>query len=255
MDFGKMLNQNSIEFKLHIQNKKIPYGKSFKNRKEGLSIKPLNALEQKSKDLFKSKAFIYKIAGTSMSPTLCNIDLLEINPYDREKIQIGDVVLFAFPEGDCIIAHRVVETYRKGFLTRGDNCALNDPWIVYPNNIIGKVYAARRNHGYRKITGGFAGLFFARLAYFRRLLGQKISRRMSPLYKPFLKRVTLCGLLSKSFKYRAVMFQTDGSRLLRVLIGKRVVGYYDERLCQWRIKPLFIPFIDKTSLPKKITCF
>ncbi len=69
------------------------------------------------------------IHGVSMFPLIrMDRDYVTILPV-REPVVPGDIVLFADPEADRYVLHRVIETDGQRVLTCGDNCARSDGWI------------------------------------------------------------------------------------------------------------------------------
>jgi SynChlorMet cassette protein ScmC len=51
--------------------------------------------------------------GPSMNPTLCEPDLLDVQPYGTERVRPGDVVYFKSPGKDLMVVHRVVAVERR----------------------------------------------------------------------------------------------------------------------------------------------
>ncbi len=96
-------------------------------------------------------------AGSSMSPTLCEGDLLEIVPRGERPVRTGDVILFLPPGGDQPVVHRVVRLTSQGIRTRGDSGTADDPWLLQPADILGQVVAAWRGERRRKIRGQRVG--------------------------------------------------------------------------------------------------
>ncbi len=187
--------------------------------------------------------------GSSMNPTLCEIDLLEVVPYGGRSIRAGDVVIFARPEGSHCIVHRVVSIAPEGIRTRGDNSRDVDIWLLQPADVAGRVIAAQRGQKRRKIAGGNAGQLFARLIYIRRYLNRGISRLLSPIYHYLAHCGVLRHLLPSRFKPRVVVSQADDGVHLQLLLGRRIVGKYNSRLRQWLIYRPFRLFVDESSLP------
>ena len=108
-------------------------------------------------------------AGPSMNPILKSGDLLEVVPYNGRRIQRGDVILFFCEDEDRKVVHRVVAMHDRGVRTRGDNNGRIDPRIVSPGQVLGHVVRAQRGRRWRRIAGGWAGQWTARVA---RLMGR-----------------------------------------------------------------------------------
>ena len=89
----------------------------------------------------------------SMSPTFdCYSKLEAVAVYNKSALQVGDIVRYSitiqmrrehpdwFPDHSVgYIIHRIVNVTSKGFITRGDNNQINDPWIVEPRLVSMKV--------------------------------------------------------------------------------------------------------------------
>jgi hypothetical protein len=60
-----------------------------------------------------------RMQGVSMLPMLCEGMILELGPFRRERVKIGDVVVFL--QEETMVAHRVVGFMRDGLKTSGDN--------------------------------------------------------------------------------------------------------------------------------------
>ncbi len=55
---------------------------------------------------------LYAHAGTSMNPTLSELDMLEIKAYMDEPIKTGDVVLFRTKTTGLLVVHRIIANVR-----------------------------------------------------------------------------------------------------------------------------------------------
>jgi hypothetical protein len=103
-------------------------------------------------------------AGPSMNPILKSGDLLEVVPYNGKTIQRGDVILFFCEDENRKVVHRVVAMNAHGVRTMGDNNGCVDPWVVSARHILGHVIRAQRGRRWRRIAGGRAGQWTARVA-------------------------------------------------------------------------------------------
>jgi len=85
------------------------------------------------------------VISRSMEPTLKVNDIIVVVGVDPDDIKIGDVIVFRNPTGGPVpIVHRVVDIItlpngERGFITKGDNNNLNDPWTLTDEYIIGRV--------------------------------------------------------------------------------------------------------------------
>jgi signal peptidase len=188
--------------------------------------------------------------GPSMSPILRNLDLLEIVPYDNEPIRVGDVILFASPEGTSPVIHRVVGVTPEGIRTRGDSNDRDDPWIIGSADVAGRVVAAWRGQKKHRIIGGPAGRLAAHLIRWRCVLDRGMSQLLHPVYHSLARLGVVRRLLPNCFRPRVVVSQTGGHRHLRLLLGGRIVGQYDARRRQWHIQRPFRLFVDELALPQ-----
>lgn len=105
-----------------------------------------------------------KVVGTSMLPTLWTGDLLTIHREDFERVQAGDLVLYARNHRFFVHRVQVASGHNKSqaLITRGDALEHADP-PIFPAEFLGKVVAIERNgrpvgvHGpfprWRKLLG------------------------------------------------------------------------------------------------------
>ncbi|NJE43183.1 signal peptidase I [Thermococcus sp. GR6] len=83
------------------------------------------------------------ILTDSMKPNINPNDL--VVTYPSHNVHVGDVILYNIEIGNSTyrILHRVAEirTDENGqiyYITKGDNRERPDPWVVYPDQVIGK---------------------------------------------------------------------------------------------------------------------
>ncbi|ANF22491.1 signal peptidase I [Thermococcus piezophilus] len=83
------------------------------------------------------------ILTDSMKPNINPNDL--VVTYPSHNVHIGDIILYNIEIGNSTyrILHRVAEirTDENGqiyYITKGDNRERPDPWVVYPDQVIGK---------------------------------------------------------------------------------------------------------------------
>jgi signal peptidase I len=187
--------------------------------------------------------------GPSMNPTLYQTDLLEIEPYKRKKPKLGDVVFFLPPKHDYYVVHRVVSLNTKGIKTRGDNCGNIDSWSLKPENIYGRVIAAYRGETSRKIANGFMGMVAGKFCQFRRLTINTIAMLLGPVYRYFSAAGLIKWLMPNRLQPHVASFKANHDVSYKLLLGKRVIGFYDDTLHKWHIKRPYRLIIDETSLP------
>jgi signal peptidase I len=196
--------------------------------------------------------------GTSMSPTLDEPDLLEVEPYGTARVRPGDVVCFKSRGTGKAVVHRVVRVEGRGtrdggpkenVRTRGDNNPADDVGVLETGDIIGRVTTAQRGARRRKVHGGWFGL--AVLPWAR--LGHRI--RSSTGLLPHMLYHFLAGLgpfdrmLPASLRPRLVRFSTRYRAFLKLLVGRRTIGHYDFRHKEWHIRRPFRLLVDEQNLP------
>ena len=186
--------------------------------------------------------------GASMNPTLRESHLLEIQPYKKQKIRIGDVIFFLPPEGDKLFVHRIIDISPGGIRTRGDNNPQPDACLLTPADIIGKVIAAWHGQTRRKITGGVAGLLLVSLIRSLRMVERKVSSLLRPTYYFFSNTGIIPYILSPVLKPRVVVFQTQSSQNVQLLLGSCIIGQYNSLREQWNIQRPFHLFVDERKL-------
>jgi signal peptidase I len=202
--------------------------------------------------------------GTSMSPTLDEPDLLEVESYGNARVRPGDVVCFKSPGTGKSVVHRVVSVGPRspvsgratdggpnvGIRTRGDNNPADDDEVLQAGDIIGRVSTAQRGARRRKVHGGWFGL--ALLPWAR--LGGRI--RSSTGLLPHTLYHFLAGLgpfdrmLPASLRPRLVRFSTRYRAFPKLLMGRRTIGHYDFRRKEWRIRRPFRLIVDEQTLPE-----
>ena len=184
-----------------------------------------------------------------MHPTLQANDLLEVLPYADRSIRIGDVVAFLPLASADYVVHRVVAKTFAEIRTRGDRNSRPDPWPLSPSQIGGRVIAAWRGSKRHRVIGGRAGRAWS--WGLRRL--QRVDRAatalLGPLYHKLSKRGALRRFTPGPLRPRVVRFRADRQERLRLLVGDRIIGHFDNQLEQWKIQRPLRLFIDERSLP------
>ena len=187
-----------------------------------------------------------------MKPALREPDLLCIEPCQGGRIRRGDVVVFQEPGSDIKVVHRVVSIGADGILTRGDAHRNNDPYLLKPGDLIGRVKRVRRGGRQRRMYGGFIGQLHALAG--RIGVGQAIDKSVSNLLHPTYHRISHSGilrrLLSDRLTPRVFCFKRPGGAELQLLFGRFVAGRRPAGRGQWRIRRPFRLLVDETSLPQ-----
>ncbi len=195
--------------------------------------------------------FFASYVGPSMNPTLHEPEIMEIMPYDRTPLRVGDVVLFLSPETDHLIVHRIIRLTAAGISTLGDNNTQVDTLLLQPVSIQGQVVAAWRGQKRRKIAGGYQGRLTGRWLHWRRALDHGLSLLLHPFYQFLSHWGLIAWVLPASLRPRVVVFHARGRDQLQLLLGQRIIGRYDDQRQLWHIQRPFRLFVDEKALPRQ----
>jgi|GEM_PF-697475 len=195
--------------------------------------------------------FFAAYVGPSMNPTLREPEIMEILPYDRRPLRAGDVAFFESPGADQPVVHRIVRVAPAGISTLGDNNAREDDFLLQPEDIKGQVVAAWRGQRRRKIAGGFRGRLVSRWFRWRRGLDRGVSPLLHPLYQAMSRWNLIARLLPAPFRPRVVVFRSRGLDQFQLLLGRRVIGRYEDYTRQWQIRRPFQLLVDGKTLPRQ----
>ena len=195
--------------------------------------------------------FFAAYVGPSMNPTLREPEVMEIMPYGNRPMHAGDVVFFLPPGGNQPVVHRVVRVTPAGISTRGDNNAREDAFLLPPENVQGQVVAAWRGQRRRRLAGGLRGRLTNRWFRWQGLLDRGASPFLHPIYQTLSLRGWCAWLLPAAFRPRVVVFHAQGRDQLQLLLGRRLIGRYDDNRQQWRVQRPFHLFVDGRALPTK----
>ena len=194
--------------------------------------------------------FFAAYVGSSMNPTLREPEIMEIKPYVGRPLRVGDVAFFLPPEADQPVVHRVVRVTPAGISTLGDNNTQVDTFLLQPKSIKGQVVAVWRGQKRRKIAGGYQGRLTNRWLRWRRVVERGVSLLLRPLYRTLSHRGLIAWALPASFRPRVVVFQVRGRDQFQLLLGKRIIGRYNDQRHQWHIQRPFQLFVDGKRLPR-----
>ena len=209
-----------------------------------------NSVQQSNPPNYSGKDFLCAHIGTSMNPTLSALDLLEVEPYNQKKPKIGDVILLKLSTENLYVVHRIVKTSQSRYLTRGDNSTEVDPWILNRKKILGSVIAAQQGNKRRKIAGGFIGRLTGLSCLVRRKTSGLLVKILRPAYRPLCSGGFLHWLVPVRLTPQVATFQSGTNASHKLLLGKRIIGSYDESLLQWQIKRPYRLFVNENSLPR-----
>ena len=197
-----------------------------------------------------SEARTVNYIGPSMNPILKSGDRLRIIPYNGKEVGRGDVIAFLPPGGDPKIIHRVVSVSAKGIRTRGDNSSHVDPWILRPDQILGRVVSAQRGNRRRRIFCGPMGSLFALTVRFIHVVDSCVSFLLRPAYREFARAGIFIRLLPAQMRPRVISLNRDAGTELQLVMGRRVIGRWLEGKSEWNIRRPFRLFVDEESLPE-----
>ena len=192
--------------------------------------------------------FFAAYVGPSMNPTLREPEIMEVMPYGGRPLRVGDVALFLPEEPDQPVVHRIVRVTPAGISTLGDNNTREDPFLLQPESIQGRVVAAWRGQKRRKIAGGFRGRLTSRWLRWRRVLDRSVSPLLRPLYQAVFHGGWLARVLPAPIRPRVVVFRVRGRDQLQLQLGQRIIGRYDDRRRQWQVRRPFQLFLDGRGL-------
>ena len=169
--------------------------------------------------------------------------MMEIVPYGDTPPRVGDVVFFVPPRRDQPVVHRIARLTPAGVATLGDNNTREDAVLLQPEDILGRVIAAWRGQKRREIAGGLRGRMIGRLTHWRRFREAGVSA-LRPLYATVARLELIPRLLPSRFRPRVVVFHAQGRDQFRLLLGRQVVGRYDDQRLQWRMRRPFRLLVD-----------
>ena len=182
-----------------------------------------------------------------MAPTLRYGDVARLEPCEVSQICRGDVICF-YRSLDHGWISRVAFQEAHSIRTRGDNTPQYDPWLIQPEDLIGRVVWAYRGNRTVKVRHGKIGRLMA--LSFRAI--NVIESWFSPFLRDIYHRLSGKGLfrrwLPARLTPRFVTFQRPQGTEYQILLGRRVVG---QRLPgrEWQIQRPFRLFVEEKSLP------
>lgn len=200
-----------------------------------------------------AKSIIY--TGPSMNPTLKNLDILTVVPYNNNEVKVGDVITFTAPYCDRSITHRAISVDSRGVRTFGDNNNRIDIGFRQPEDIIGKVEYAKRKKRYFKVHGGkighLYGIIIRSIRYAKEIFWRKLFVIQPVYYSLSKKSMPLMKYAPPKLRPRVFSFTRGDFIEQQLVIGKRVVGRRSPGSQKWQIKPPFRFFIDEEILNTK----
>ncbi len=190
----------------------------------------------------------YYYNGPSMNPTFSPGDGLRVVPYDGRKICCGDVVAFPDPSGNRNVVHRVIGVDSEGIRTQGDNNNSVDPWVLKPEDIIGRVVSARRGNKALTIVGGKAGVLLSSILRKKKNLLKRSFIILHPLYRWLAGTGLFQALFLPLIRPRIHCFNRRGGTELHLVLGSWIIGKRLPGSDEWDIKRPFRLFVDVEKL-------
>lgn len=187
----------------------------------------------------KYPAFTY--IGPSMQPTFHGGDGLIVALYNERLIKKGDVVVFLSPLNGERVVHRVVAITPHGIRTRGDNNRLDDPWLLQPADIIGRVIEIHRGNRRLKSWNGLAGHQRAQLQRTQRHFLYRIVTlwpQWLPKRLPFIRPRHL----------KIAVFKKTGAEEQILMLGRRAIGRRRDAAAPWIIRAPYRFFISTATV-------
>jgi hypothetical protein len=183
-----------------------------------------------------------------MNPTFKAGDELYSVGYESGEIQPGDVIVFVPQGGGSRVVHRVFYIDSKGIRTRGDNNNEIDPWLLSPDQILGRVVCAKRGDVRRKVFGGRKGQFIAVTVKAIRVVDACLSSFLRLAYLRLAQTGILRRWLPARMKTRVISYIRPSGTELQLLMGHRVIGRRLPGKTQWQIRRPFRLFVDEVHL-------
>ena len=187
--------------------------------------------------------------GPSMNPTFWPGDGLKVAPYKGREICCGDIVAFPHPNGSRTIVHRIARIDSQGIMTRGDNNNRVDPWVLKPEDIIGRVVTARRGNKALTLVGGKSGVLSGLILRKKKVLLKRSCIILHPLYRWLAGTGVFQALFSPLVRPRIRSFNRPRGMELHVVLGPWAIGRRLPESYEWDIKRPFRLFVDVDSLP------
>ena len=105
-----------------------------------------------SYDKFINKSENPKFLGVSSAIVLSNSMEDKISAgdliitFDKNNYKVDDIIMYRY-DGETV-THRIVEVLENGYITKGDANEFPDEYVVFENNILGKVNIIIPKYGY-----------------------------------------------------------------------------------------------------------
>jgi hypothetical protein len=134
--------------------------------------------------------------------------------------------------------------------TRGDNNGQDDPWVLLPAEIIGRVIVAQRGARSRRVDGGWRGLAAFRYAVLRRRIWRRAGSVPHRLYAFVAGAGPFDYLLPRGLRPRLVRFDARHRVFLKLVAGRQTVGQYDDRRRVWQVRRPFRLLVSEQGISR-----
>jgi len=188
--------------------------------------------------------------GSSMYPTLKELDIIEYAPYQGTSPKRGDIIVIQrHKESEKIIIHRVIKVSPDGIRTQGDNSCFLDLWTLQHSEILGYITNVRRKKRIFRIHRGYFGYLgflnkraIARVFIIFRTIANRHFQRFAALKLP-------ARLLSRFLMSRMLIYYRPNRSETQLFLGSRYIGYLQKGKDTWEIKPPYRFIIDPDLVP------
>lgn len=188
-------------------------------------------------------ASIFTMSGMSMLPLLSEPMILEtIQPAHYRR---GDIVVFGGENGDRSTVHRIVRVTTEGYITRGDNCLVDDR-PINRKDILGKVVFAYRGEKRFRVLNGHRGYLLHCTLQFRKKRMSPVFRILSYPYNLISRSQLVVRLLPEKYKPRIIQY---GNGQAHLFIGTTLIGRYHRPAGHWIIFRPWRILVDEKALP------
>lgn len=166
----------------------------------------LDFLEVSREILTRGARVRFQAHGGSMHPFIKNGDILEVEPVDKQKISLGDIIFYHAADRHMAV-HRVIKKFFQNdkpvFITKGDSI-IDCQEKVFLEEILGRVVGIERNGLKIRFNSGlskFLNLFYAKLSPFSKWLYpplRKIKHSIEKIRERYASRKLIDKLVRRS---------------------------------------------------------
>lgn len=182
-----------------------------------------------------------------MNPYLKAGDKVYVLPCPSKAIRKGDVVVFRRPDTGQRVTHRIIRIGSTGLRTRGDHNSECDPWMVYPDHLIGRLVWVQRGKRFCKVRGGWVGFCRGQMLH-----GYAFAKlQMKSAFRPIYRSLCKCGFFKSSLNpcLRTVSYAKSEGTEIHLFWRSWWIGRRPAGTDQWCIRFPFKLFIDNGHLP------